>query len=64
MEIDTFIPQKRIAELEDKVNILIWLHAEMSYNTRMAAVKQMLSNPAIQERLKEAFAAQLQAALT
>lgn len=53
-------PPAQSLSLEEKVDALLWLHAELSYNLRLAAVTQRVQElgPEIQQALVEQLMAQ------
>jgi hypothetical protein len=55
---------KRIAELENKVDTLIWLHTELVLKARMAAAQQVMQNPQFQDKIRAALVAQMNSAQT
>ncbi len=53
--------ERRVGALEGdtRLDSLVWLHAEMVHNMKLAAAQQILSNPEVQARLQQAVMAQL-----
>jgi hypothetical protein len=51
--------EAKVAELESKVDTIAWLHAELMQKLKMMLAQQLLANPDVQERIKQAIASQL-----
>jgi hypothetical protein len=50
----------RVAQLETRVEQLEWCFAEQVWKSQVAAIRQALANPAVQEQLAAQFLAQQQ----
>lgn len=45
--------RNRVAQLEHDRDVLAWLHAELLHNWRTQLVSSYLSNPQVQERIRD-----------
>lgn len=48
--------QEDVEKLRNDLDVVIWLHAELMYGLRVAALQQALSNPQVREQLMHKLA--------
>ena len=52
--------EKQVVALQEKIDTLIWLHAEAAHKAKVTQLRQLLSNPDVQKRIQSALLAQIQ----
>ena len=53
--------ENNVKALQERVDTLVWLHAELMQHMKMMVAQQLLSNPEVQDRLRDALISQMQA---